>query len=107
MRCPMANTGSPADMLEPLHHPIYERLLAPAQPVSRHSLLHDMEQRLARTRPCAKLQARVRSFVDRGVPYFAPADPRYREWAARAAQLWDELQDGAGAVAAPLASATG
>ncbi len=84
-------------MDEPLHHPIYESLLAPAHPTARHLLLHDMEQRLAHAQPCPKLQSRVRSFVDRGVPYFAPSDARYREWAARAAQLWDELQAGVGA----------
>lgn len=96
-------------MDEPLHHPIYERLLAPAHPIERHSLLHDMEQRLARAQTCPKLQARVHSFVDRGVPYFAPADSRYREWAARAAKLWDELHKGAGAAADPalLAAAAG
>jgi hypothetical protein len=30
--------------------------------------------------------------VERGVPYFAPGDSHYREWAAKAAALWDELQ---------------
>jgi hypothetical protein len=91
-------------MDEPLHHPIYECLLAPAHPVARHAVLHDMEQRLAHAQPCPKLQARVRNFVDRGVPYFAPTDARYREWAARAAHLWDELQAGAGAAPAALAA---
>jgi len=89
-------------MDEPLHHPIYECLLAPAHPIARHALLHDMERRLSQARACPKLQARVRSFVDRGVPYFAPSDSRYREWAARAAQLWDELHTGAGAGSAAL-----
>ena len=52
-----------------------------------------MERQLARlSAPCPGLHARVHGFVDRGVPYFAPADAHYREWAARAAQLWDELQ---------------
>ena len=74
-----------------LHHPIYERLIAPADPFARHALLHDMEVQLAQVRRCPGLHARVHSFVDRGVPYFAPADAHYREWAARAAQLWDEL----------------
>lgn len=76
----------------PLHHPIYERLLAPAGPIARHALLHDMEVQLSRLRErCPGLHARVRSFVARGVPYFAPADAHYREWAAKASQLWDEL----------------
>ena len=74
-----------------LHHPIYERLLAPADPCARHALLHDMERQLAQVQRCPGLHTRVHSFVDRGVPYFAPTDSHYREWAARAAQLWDEL----------------
>jgi hypothetical protein len=105
MRGPTTNAGKPADMDEPLHHPIYECLLAPADPIARHSLLHDMEQRLSHAQPCPKLQARVRSFVARGVPYFAPADARYREWAARAAQLWDELHSGVGTAAASVSPA--
>ena len=76
----------------PYQHPIYERLLAPGGPVSRHTLLHDMELQLARVRDrCPGLHARVHSFVDRGVPYFAPTDSHYREWATKASQLWDEL----------------
>lgn len=75
----------------PQHHPIYERLIAPADPCARHALLHDMERRLSQVQRCPGLHARVHSFVDRGVPYFAPADAYYRDWATRAAQLWDEL----------------
>jgi hypothetical protein len=73
------------------HHPIYTRLTAPEQPFSRHALLHDMELGLARLGPAPGLAARVQHFVERGVPYFAPGDAHYREWAAKAAALWDEL----------------
>jgi hypothetical protein len=86
-------------MNETLHHPIYERLIAPADPFARHALLHDLELQLSRIRQrCPRLHARVRSFVNRGVPYFAPTDSHYREWAAKAAQLWDELH---GPIVAP------
>lgn len=78
-------------MDELLHHPIYERLIAPADPFARHALLHDMELQLSQLRLCPGLHTRVHGFVDRGVPFFAPDDAHYREWAARAAQLWDEL----------------
>jgi len=79
-------------MDHPLQHPIYVRLLAPAHPFARHALLHDMEVQLSRVRErCPGLHARVHSFVDRGVPYFSPADAHYRDWAAKACQLWDEL----------------
>ena len=83
--------------MDPLHHPIYERLLAPADPCARHALLHDMELQLMQVARCPGLHARVHSFVDRGVPYFAPADAHYCEWAARAARLWDELHRRVGA----------
>lgn len=72
-------------------HPIYTRLTAPTQPFARHALLHDMEVGLSRLERCPGLAARVHKFVERGVPYFAPEDSHYREWAAKAAALWDEL----------------
>ena len=88
--------------MDPLtHHPVYNRLITPADPFVRHAFLHDMELQLARLQRCPGLQARVRHFVDRGVPYFAPADPHYLEWATRASQLWDELHQ----LERPLASA--
>jgi hypothetical protein len=72
-------------------HPVLERLLSHPQPFARHAVLHDLEQQLARARPKAALATRVQQFVERGVPYFAPHDAHYRAWAAKAAQLWDEL----------------
>jgi hypothetical protein len=86
-----------------LHHPIYQRLLTPEQPFERHALLHDLERQLARLGGCGPgLQARVRAFVDRGVPYFAPGDAHYRDWAAKASQLWDELHQRDSAGVEPL-----
>jgi hypothetical protein len=73
------------------HHPIFERLVAPTQPFARHALLHDMEVELAQLGRCPGLATRVHHFVERGVPYFAPHDAYYRDWAAKAAALWDEL----------------
>jgi hypothetical protein len=94
--------ASLATMHEPSHHPVYERLIAPAEPFARHALLHDMELQLSRVQKrCPGLHARVHSFVDRGVPYFAPSDAQYREWASRAAELWDELHRLAGKSSAP------
>jgi hypothetical protein len=74
-----------------IHHPIYTRLMAPCEPFARHALLHSMELELTRLACCPKLATRVQHFVERGVPYFAPADAHYRDWAAKAASLWDEL----------------
>jgi hypothetical protein len=74
-----------------IHHPIYTRLMAPSEPFARHALLHSMELELARLACCPKLATRVQHFVERGVPFFAPGDAHYRDWAAKAASLWDEL----------------
>jgi hypothetical protein len=74
-----------------IHHPIYTRLMAPSEPFARHALLHSMELELVRLDCCPRLATRVHQFVDRGVPYFAPADAHFREWAAKAAALWDAL----------------
>ncbi len=73
------------------HHPVFARLTAPNQPFARHALLHDMDVALTRQPRSPGLAARVQHFVERGVPYFAPGDARYREWAGKAAALWDEL----------------
>lgn len=80
------------------NHPVIARLLAPAAAFSRHVLLHELERELNADAPAA-LASRVRHFVERGVPYFAPADAHYRAWAERAAALWDEVH------ATPLAAA--
>lgn len=82
------------------HHPIYQRLLTPAEPFARHALLHRMQAALADRGCGAGLAARVHHFVERGVPYFAPADNHYRDWAARAAALWDEVHARESAAAA-------
>jgi hypothetical protein len=80
-------------------HPIYCALTAPTDPFSRHALLHHMQAHLAERGCGAGLSARVQHFVERGVPYFAPADSHYRDWAAKAAALWDEVHEREAAVA--------
>jgi hypothetical protein len=76
---------------EPLHHPVFARLTQPCEAFTRHALLHDLELQLSMHPMTQGLATRVRHFVERGVPYFAPSDSHYRSWAAKAAQLWDEL----------------
>lgn len=85
-----------SDMSDRTDHPVFARLTSPDHPFARHALLHDMDMALARHARSPKLAARVQHFVERGVPYFAPADPHYREWAAKAAALWDELHERSG-----------
>ena len=78
------------------HHPVFARLTSPDHPFARHALLHDLDVALSRGARPPGLAARVQHFVERGVPYFAPGDPHYREWAAKAAALWDELHQRSG-----------
>jgi hypothetical protein len=71
-------------------HPVFARLTAACSAFDRHTVLHELDQRVA---DCPKALAdKVRAFVDRGVPYFAPADRHYRAWAAQVAALWDKAE---------------
>ena len=73
-------------------HPVFERLTASqASPFARHAVLHELEQRLEACPRKRSFSAKVHAVVDRGVPYFSPTDPHYREWAAQIAELWEEL----------------
>ena len=82
----------PADLVA-AHHPVYARLTEPhISPFGRHSVLHELEQRVHVNCPHKRaLAARVAAFVERGVPYFAPADRHYRDGVAHAVELGDEV----------------
>lgn len=77
--------------MEPAKHPIYAQLTATQDPFTRHTVLHELEKRLAACHGERALTQRVHSFIDRGVPYFAPADRHYRHWAEQAADLWERV----------------
>lgn len=87
--------------MDPAHHPIFARLTDTQDPFARHTVLHELEKRVAGCKGERALVNRVHSFVERGVPYFAPADRQYRLWAEQAAELWERV--GAG----PARSAAG
>jgi hypothetical protein len=72
-------------------HPVFARLTAPGHTAfERHTVLHELQQRLG---CCPKpLAHKVHAFIERGVPYFAPADSHYRAWAQQAARLWDTVE---------------
>lgn len=75
----------------PPSHPVYQRLTCAAQAFSRHVVLHELDQRAHEVPGSDPLARRVHHFVERGVPYFAPEDAHYLDWAAHAAALWTEL----------------
>jgi hypothetical protein len=73
-------------------HPVYLRLTNASQAFARHLVLHELEQRLRGTPGSDPLARRVRHCVERGVPYFAPADRHYLEWADHVAALWAAVE---------------
>jgi hypothetical protein len=81
------------------NHPVFARLTATQHTAfERHTVLHELEQRVE---VCPKsLAQKVHAFVERGVPYFAPADSHYRAWAARVAKLWETVEASRAAAAA-------
>ena len=78
---------------EPIQHPVFQRLTSSAQAFARHAVLHELEQRVHDVPGADPLARRVRACVERGVPYFAPADAHYRHWAAHVAALWAAVDD--------------
>ncbi|WP_119354873.1 hypothetical protein [Azohydromonas sediminis] len=79
--------------VDPMQHPVFERLTSPAQAFARHAVLHELEQRVHDVPGADPLVRRVRACVERGVPYFAPGDAHYRHWAAHVAELWAAVDD--------------
>ncbi len=75
----------------PPAHPVVERLTHATAAFARHQVLHELEQRVHHLSTGDPLARRVRHCVERGVPYFAPADPHYLEWAGHVAALWDAV----------------
>ena len=72
-------------------HPVYARLTAAQHTAfERHTVLHELDRR-AETCPPALAQ-KVAELVERGVPYFAPADRHYLAWAAKVTDLWQRLE---------------
>ncbi len=66
-----------------------EQLMAP-RAIERVHALHALELELedARTSPVAD---ELEAFTARGIPYYAPQDPEYREWVAKAVAYWEKL----------------
>lgn len=85
--------------MDPAHHPIFDRLTHTQDPFARHTVLHELEKRLAGHKGERALVNRVQSFIERGVPYFAPADRHYQNWAEQAAALWEQVGEPKAAVA--------
>jgi len=66
-----------------------EQLMAP-RAIERVHAMHALELELedARANPVAD---ELEAFTARGIPYYAPEDPDYREWVAKAVAYWEKL----------------
>lgn len=73
-------------------HPVFLRLTDSQAAFARHVVLHELEQRLHATACTEALSRKVHHLVNRGVPYFAPGDAHYREWAEQVTACWTSLE---------------
>jgi len=66
-----------------------EQLMAP-QAIERVHAMHALELELEEA-PACPVAAELEAFTARGIPYYAPDDPHYREWVAKAVTYWEKL----------------
>ena len=68
-----------------------EQLMAP-QAIERVHGLRALELELAEC-PTAALARELEAFTARGIPYYAPQDPGYQAWVAKAVSYCERLND--------------
>ena len=66
------------------------QLMAP-EPIQRVHALHALELELGDARH-ADVAEELEAFAARGIPYYAPEEPTYREWVGKAVSYWEKLQ---------------
>jgi hypothetical protein len=66
-----------------------EQLMAP-RAIERVHAMHALELELEDAPACAVAEE-LEAFTARGIPYYAPEDPQYREWVAKAVGYWEKL----------------
>jgi hypothetical protein len=66
-----------------------EQLMAP-QAIERVHALHALELELEDA-PASAMAEELEAFTARGIPYYAPQDPDYCEWVAKAVAYWEQL----------------
>ncbi len=64
------------------------QLMAP-EPIQRVHALHALELELSEA-PAAVAEE-LEAFAARGIPYYAPEEPAYREWVGKAVGYWEKL----------------
>lgn len=66
-----------------------EQLMAP-KAIERVHAMHALELELEEA-PSSAVAEELEAFTARGIPYYAPEDPEYREWVAKAVSYWEQL----------------
>lgn len=64
------------------------QLMAP-EPIQRVHALHALELEVVEA-PHAVAEE-LEAFAARGIPYYAPEEPAYREWVGKAVAYWEQL----------------
>lgn len=67
---------------------LHDQLMAP-EPIQRVQALHALEMELG-VAPHAVAEE-LEAFAARGIPYYAPQEPAYREWVGKAVGYWEQL----------------
>ena len=62
------------------------QLMAP-EPIQRVNAMHALELELDETLQ-GDVARELEEFAARGIPYYAPEDPHYREWVGKAVGYW-------------------
>jgi hypothetical protein len=66
-----------------------DQLMAP-RAIERVHALHALERELE-SAPTGAVAEELEAFTARGIPYYAPDAPQYREWVAKAVSYWEKL----------------
>lgn len=73
---------------KPTAQTLRAQLMAP-EPIQRVHALHALELELSEA-PHAVAEE-LEAFAARGIPYYAPEEPAYREWVGKAVAYWERL----------------
>jgi hypothetical protein len=82
--------GSAIMSYKPSAQTLREQLMAP-EAIERVRAMHALELEVDEV-PEVELAQELEEFASRGIPYYAPEDPHYREWVGKAVNYWERLQ---------------
>lgn len=72
---------------------LHAELMAP-EAMKRVLALHAVEVEADKAGASAVVVRAFNDFAARGIPFYSPQDPHYREWVGKAVGYWEQLHDG-------------